>query len=304
MKLLQLLSAGVLGASLLTSAKADVTLVITGGNASRAVQYDRANFLLSGKTVVNGPNSNIRSYVGGTLVGQPGLGIVNIHFILNGASQGIIDLRDQNLITNAQNALVTAQLAVTGNAPETIGINGNIFTSHLSLVVPFVFVKNPNLANTIAGVNNLTQRQAALLEAVSGTLPTAFFGGESTTDPLYLIGRNTGAAVRQIIDANIYFSGAPSFWTTNSTPGGLPVPTLGHDGGGKVTNDLQVIPNAIGTVASADINNYTVLTYEGVPFTPANVAKGFYPIWGYERWLHKNSGAGQASADHNRAPVG
>jgi hypothetical protein len=165
-------------------------------------------------------------------------------------------------------------------------------------VVPFVYVKNDALPNTIHGVTNLTQRQAAYLEAASGTLPTAYFGGESTSDLLYLVGRDTGAAVRQIIDASIYFSGTPAFWTTNVAPNPAlpPIPFGGHSGGAGVVADLGIIPNAIGTVSVQDIGTLTPLSYEGVPFSTANVAKGFYPIWGYERWLYKTSGSGQPTA--------
>jgi hypothetical protein len=181
-----------------------------------------------------------------------------------------------------------------------------------------VYVKNPAKSPNLAGVTNLTQRQAAYLQGASGTLPSAFFGGSSTTDVVYVVGRDTGAAVRQIIDANVHFTGTPSFYTTNrqafitnaafnaafsgiysNNPVGAPVPNPlgGHNSGALVVADLNVLTNTIGTVSSGDISTFTPLSYEGHQPTTLNIGKGAYPIWGYERWYIKNTGAGQPSAN-------
>lgn len=316
MKRILMLAAG-LAALTLTSAKADVTLVIDGGNASRAVLFDRASNILSGYSVVV-KDANTRSFVNGTLIGQPALGKVNIHFAQNGATLGLFNLRDQVSEGLADNTAAPPQLTVSGASPETVGIDGASFSSRATLVVPFGYVKNPAKSPNLAGVTNLTQRQAAYLQSASGTLPSAFFGGSSTTDVVYVIGRDNGAAVRQIIDANIYFTGTPAFYTTNRTAyitnaaynaayGGVfsnrvvgatvPNPLGGHNSGALVVADLLVVSNAIGTVSSGDFGTNAVLSYEGYAPTPQNVAKGNYPIWGYERWYTKNSGAGQPSAN-------
>ncbi|MFO1475630.1 MAG: hypothetical protein U1F98_03135 [Verrucomicrobiota bacterium] len=318
MKTKQLIAGAVLAAlAIAPRAQADVTLVIDGGNASRNVQYDRAASILSGYTLIT-KDSNTRSYVGGTLIGQPGLGIVNIHFALNGATLGLQNLRDLTSEVLATNGPAVPNLTVSGAFPETIGIDGSVFNSSPTLIVPFGFIKNPAKSPNLAGVTNLTQRQIAYLEGASGTLPSAFFGGSATNDVVYLVGRDTGAAVRQVIDANIYFSSTPSFWTTNrlsyqtnaaynlaynnvftNTPIGQPVPNPlgGHNSGALVTADLNVITNAIGTVASGDFGSFTILSYEGYQPTLTNISKGYYPIWGYERWYTRNSGAGQPSAN-------
>ena len=296
MKSKQLLLASLAGFTLASSLQADVTLVVTGGNASKSVLFDRAAAILTGPTIVNGPNANIRSYLNGTVPSQPGLGHVTIHFVQNGAVLGLQNLRDQVNVATTSGGL-TPQLAVSGTFPETVGIDSSIFTSARTLVVPFVFIKNNSLPNSLHGVTNLTQRQIAYLQASSGTLPTAFFGGESTTDILWVIGRNTGAAVRQIIDANIYFSGTPAFYTTNSANQPILHPGGGGASGQEVTNILNVISNSIGTVSSQDVGPYIPLAYEGVAFNDANVINGSYPIWGYEAWYSKNSGSGQPSAN-------
>ncbi len=306
----------VLAGCLVTAmAHADVTLVVDGGNASRTVLFDRASNILSGYSVVI-KDANTRSYLNGNLIGQPGLGKVNIHFAQNGATLGLFNLRDQVSEPLADNTAAPPQLAVSGAAPETVGIDGAAFTYRATLVVPFGFVKNASKSPNLAGVTNLTQRQAAYLQSASGTLPSAFFGGSSSNDIVYAVGRDTGAAVRQIIDANIYFTGTPAFYTTNrdayrtnvaynsaygnvfadsAIGAAVPSPLGGHNSGALVVADLLVLSNAIGTVSSGDFGTNTVLSYEGYAPTPTNVAKGFYPIWGYERWFYKNSGAGQPS---------
>ena len=287
--------AGLTAAIATQQTSADVIVTIVGGNATRAIQFDRAAALLSGETVVNGPNSNVRSFVNGTLPNRPSLGNITIHFRLDGATLGLQQLRDQVSVTTATGITQRPLLAVSGAYPETVGIDGSIFTARRTLVIPFGYVKNDALTNSIHGVTNLTQRQAALLQATAGTLPTAFYGGESTTAPLYLIGRDTGAAVRQVIDANIYFTGSPSFFTTNAAPKPAlpPIASIGHDGGGKVVSDLLVIPNALGTLAASDFGSFTPIAFEGFLPTRENVIKGKYPIWGYESWYTKTSGLGQ-----------
>lgn len=325
-RLKKFLTAGLLVSGALASQplQAAVDVVVAGGNASRAVQFDRASNILTGFTVYV-KDANTRSFIGGTLVSNPGLGAVNLHFALNGASGGLLKLRDQvteplayylNGASGASNGVPT--LTVSGSYPATVGVNGSIFNSWPTLVVPFGFIKNPAKSPNLAGVTNLTQRQITYLESASGTLPSAFFGGSSTSDSVFLVGRDTAAAVRQVIDANIYFTGTPSFWTTNrqsyvtnatynaqfgnaftNNPIGAPVPNPlgGHNSGALVISDLNVLTNAIGTVASADFGSFTTLSYEGYQPSVTNVAKGFYPIWGYERWYYRNTGSGQPSAN-------
>ena len=319
LNLKKLIPSGLLLAGLIAAPhlQASVDLVIDGGNASRTVLFDRASNILSGFTVYV-KDANTRSYIGGTLVGNSGLGVVNLHFAQNGASGGLQKLRDGtaeplayflNGASGSSNGVPT--LTVSGSFPATIGIDGSIFNAKRTLVVPFGFIKNSAKSPNLANLTNLTQRQIAYLQSASGTLPSAFFGGSATNDRVYLVGRDTAAAVRQVIDANIYFSGSPSFWTTNrlsyqtnaaynaafgnvfaSTAVGLPVPNplLGHNSGALVTADLNVITNAIGTVASGDFGSFNIMSYEGYQPTVANIAKGFYPIWGYEAWYTRVSG--------------
>src|SRR5882757_2826033 len=167
---------------------ASVDVVIDGGNASRTLQFDRASNILSGFTVYI-KDANTRSYIGGTLTSNPGLGVVNLHFALNGATGGLQNLRDGtpdplayflNGASGSSNGVPT--LSVSGAYPATIGINGSIFNSSPTLVVPFGFIKNTAKSPNLANVTNLTQRQITYLQSASGTLPSAFFGGSSTSE--------------------------------------------------------------------------------------------------------------------------
>lgn len=317
------LAAGVALASLasVSNLYANVELIVAGGNATRALVFDRASNVLSGFTVYV-KDANTRSFIGGTLNGNPGLGTVNIHFALNGASGGLQKLRDQiteplaYLSSGSSNGVPA--VVTSGSYPETVGVDGSIFSASPTLVVPFGFIKNPAKSPNLANVTNITQRQFVYLQGASGTLPSAFFGGSSTSDKVYLVGRDTAAAVRQVIDANVYATGTPSFWTTNrlayqtnvafnatynnifsSSAIGAPVPNPlgGHNSGALVVSDLNVLANAIGTVASGDFGSFTTLSYEGYQPTIQNIAKGYYPIWGYENWYTKNSNPGQPSGN-------
>ena len=284
------------------SLQADTTVLITGGNASRGVLFDRTEALLGAGnfTKVNGTNSSIRTYTAKAALSgtNAGLGKITIHFVLNGAALGIQDVLSQNQITTATGAKLTAPVAVSSVQPDTVGFDSTSFTAKPTAVVPFVFIKSPATPNSVAGITNLTQRQAFYLEGSSGLVPTAFYGGSSTNNPLYLVGRDTGAAVRQVIDASIYFSGTPSFWITNTPASAPPIsdPAGGCPSGGDVTNNVALIPNSIGTVSAGDIGGFETLSYEGVPFSTANVANGSYPIWGYESWYLKQ-GTGAASGN-------
>jgi len=300
-KLLQFirpLEVGMAGLTLLATpllrAATPVTVVITGGNSSETVLFDRASNILSGFTVTNLPgNSNVRSYLNGTLVSNPNLSPVNLHFILNGGVQGTQDVLNQANDTTANGLQLPPQVAVSSTAPETVGISSASFTENFTLVLPQLYVKYSSVSPDLGSVTNLTQRQAAYLEGAAGTFSSSFLGGSSTSDAVYFVGRNTAAAARAIIDANDYFTGTPASYVTNTGTGtynGTPVldPNGGTSAAGAVANNIKLIANSIGYLAPQNISGLTPLAYEGVPFSVANVENGSYPIWGYERFLYLN----------------
>ena len=273
---------------------AQTTVFFTGGNASQSVLYDRVTNILTGgitSATISPTNSVVRTFVG-NITGGGALNPVTIHFSQIGAVGGFQDVANQSTEVTATGANLIPNVAVSSTSPEAVGIDPTPFTQVKTLIVPFVFLKNTNKSPELAGVTNLTQRQAYYLEGAAGTLPTSFFGG-SSTNPIYLVARNTAAAVRTEIDANIYYS-SPTIasWTTNAAGQVVPDANGGQSSGGNVVARLNYITNAIGTVAAQDIPaaNYATIAYEGVPFSITNVEYGSYPIWGYERWAYPKTG--------------
>src|SRR5208283_789730 len=123
--------------------------------------------VFGGTLTVNPTNSNIFRYTGATVTNVPGT--VTADFNLTGGAGAIVDLINQNTEVTADNTPQYPTAAISLTAPETIGIDGSVFTSSNTLVGPVVFVKNNTLANDLAAITNLTQRNAAYLEAAAGT---------------------------------------------------------------------------------------------------------------------------------------
>jgi hypothetical protein len=80
----------------------------------------------------------------------------------------------------------------SATTPDVVGVNSSGLTALPTYVVPLVYIKNTNSADT-AAITNLTQRQAWSLEN-STTLADDLLGGTSTNH-VYFVGRNEEAAV-------------------------------------------------------------------------------------------------------------
>ena len=278
-------------------AQALTEVTFSGGNASSSVLfYQVTNQFQNVKTVGSTSSSTVRSFQG-YLPSLPGSSPnVQIDFILNGAVGGLQDITYQNVETNALGVATNVPVVVVSSTtPEAVGLSSSPFTEVKTLVAPYAFIKSPvtSLASALASVTNLTQRQAAYLEGSAGAnFHSAFIGGPNTNDSIYLVGRNTASAVRTETDANIYFTGTLATYTTNSS--GQPVldPAGGQTSGSAIRVLINTIPNAIGTVAVQDIKTNIALSFEGVPYSVANVETGSYPLWGYEHWYWLASGQG------------
>jgi len=186
-------------------------------------------------------------------------------------------------------------LVVSSTTPEAVGLSSSPFNEAKTLIVPYAFIKSPVPALTpgLLTVSNLTQRQAAYLEGSAGpNFHSAYIGGTSTSDSVYLVGRNTASAVRTETDANIYFTGTLATYTTNSSGQPILDPAGGQSSGSTIRVLVNLLTNTIGTVALQDVKTNVELTYEGVPFSTANVENGNYPLWGYEHWYSLKSGQG------------
>ena len=278
---------------------ANVEVFFAGGNATQNVLYDRVTNILTGGVsalTISPTNATVRTY-SGTITAQPGLGTVTIDFSLLGAVGGFQDLANQNNENTALSNSLAPTIVVSSASPEAIAIDPTPFVQSFDLAVPYAFIKNPAKSPNLASVTNLTQRQAAYLEGAAGYLPASFFGGTGT-NPVYLVPRNTASAVRTETDLNIYFTGTISAWTTNSSLQPIPDSNGGQSSGSAVRGIVNVLTNAIGTVAAQDISTETTLNYEGVPFSITNVENGSYPLWGYDRWAYlKNGQNGAPSAN-------
>jgi hypothetical protein len=263
---------------------ATVNIVTVGGNASINLVRDRltnsVGGLLPNATVTYNSTNSLIFRVVGVYGGSTN---VTWDFNLTGGSAAILDIANQNHVTLADNTTAIPVNAITIVAPETVGINSTALglQQDYTLVAPLVYVKNPGA--DLVGVTNLTQRLANYLESSGATLPATYFGG-ATANPVYFVGRNTAAAVRQVTDANIFFTGTAANYHTNSL--GQPVQWAGAGSGTEVANNVKLIPGSIGTVAAQDASTLPQLSYEGVFFSTASVTNGIYPIWGYERYVY------------------
>jgi hypothetical protein len=291
------------GVAFIPSLHAQTKILISGGNASSGVLFDRATNLFGGTfTATYGTSSStIRTYQG-NIPGYPGLGSVTLYFNLSGAVGGLIDISQGNPETTAAgspDASFIPTVVDSSASPEASGVDASQFstTTLPTYVVPYVFIKNSTSADT-AGITNLTQRQAALLESSGATIPASFFGGNST-NVIYFVGRNKDSAVRTEVDLGIYASGFQTY-TTNGL-GHIVQDTTsldlegnvdpGQTSGSTLANIIKNnITNGIGTVAAQNIaSGTTALAFEGVSYSTNNVQNGSYPLWGYENYYYKTS---------------
>ena len=303
----KLIAAGLIlaGAAFTPNLRANVEVFLVGGSASQSVIYDRAtNFFNGGTgfTVKGGGSSAIAQFSGtSTNPAMSGYGTITLDINLNnGAIDGLQALVSQSpgpADTNYSSGALTPQVPTfvdSATTPDVVGISSAGLTALPTYVVPLVFIKNTNSADT-AAITNLTQRQAWSLE--NSTLQAAYFGS-SSTNYIYFVGRNSQAAVRTEIDLNIYNTQTINTYYTNSS--GQPVLDVSADpgltAGGVVANTVLVLTNSIGTVSVQNIKKgLAPLAYEGVPYSVTNVINGSYPLWGYENYYYISSGTGTPS---------
>lgn len=301
------------GAAFTPSLQADVTVTIEGGSASQSVLFDRATnfFTASGGALTNvigggsNPVARFQGYRGDALSGY---GAITLDInVANGAVNGLEALVTQTPGPGDTNILGTSIVPIfvdSATSPDAIGINSAAanLVAYPTYVVPLVFIKNTNSADT-AGITNLTQRQAVSLE--TSTLQTTYFGGTSINH-VYFVGRNLEAAVRTEIDLNIYNTATINTYYTNSL--GQPVLDVSADpglsAGGAVANTVLILTNSIGTVAVQNLKKgLGAIAYEGVPYSVSNVINGSYPLWGYENYYFISTGNSGAPSTAQQAVI-
>jgi ABC-type phosphate transport system substrate-binding protein len=288
------------GLILATAAQAQVELTITGASAFRLITVDRAISLFdNGYVAITNNASTAKISVQGTVQNKiPALGstLVTVRMSFTGSAQGMMDVLNQAPIntaaiptgtTNTQADCAFSDVyPISATPPITSGLVEDVVG-----VVPMVFVKN----NGLAGINNITRDQANLLMTSSGDLgmPATYLGG-SSPNPVYLIGRDASSGTRITVEKCIGFTGAPTLWQTNGVGAYVNLGT-GYSSGGLVKNVVQGKADAIGYMSLGDYtgtftNAATVLGYNGVPFSIANVETGAYAIWGYEHLVYRVGG--------------
>jgi hypothetical protein len=295
------------GATIIPNAQANVQVFLVGGSASQSVIYDRATNLFNGGTfTVKGGGSSAIAQFSGTSTNAliSGFGTITVDINLNnGAIDGLQALVNQlpNADdTNYSSGVSSPQVPTfvdSATSPDVVGVSSSGLTALPTYVVPLVYIKNTNSADS-AAITNLTQRQAVTLET-SSPLQAAYYGGNST-NYIYFVGRNNEAAVRTEIDLNIYNNGSINTYHTNgisNTPQLDGSSDPGLSSGGLVTSTVLAITNSIGTVAVQNIKTGVgALAYEGVPYSVTNVINGSYPLWGYENYYYITSGTGTPSS--------
>ncbi len=290
---------GILG----TTAHGQVQLTVTGSTAFRANVLNRVPTLYdtgSLTSYTNSASAGTISYIGtiSNKVSALGATTVTIALAFSGSGTGMTAVKNQAAIgvtdpSNPTGALINKvpDVAFSDVYPGAASppIPDSAFDRSIVGVVPFVYCKN----NALAGISNITREQAVLLMTASGDfgMPATYLGGASP-NPVYLIGRDSGSGSRISVEKDIAFSGTPLLWATNGV-GGL-ITTNGYSSGSLVRAVVASVPSAIGYLGLADFNvitnTATALTFQGVPYTPANVANGSYGLWGYEHVVNRVGG--------------
>ena len=274
----------------------DVNVVLTGSTSFRSITLDRAKALFdAGYTTTGDAGGTLPvTYYGTMTTAVPSLGssTVAVKCSFTGSGQGILDVNNSAPVAtrnplNGTTNNVVPDLALSDVFPEsaTPPVNASGLDVTRIGVIPFVWVKN----NALTGISNITKEQATLLFTASGIqsglpgMPASFLGG-ADNNPIYLAGRDAGSGTGITVRKDVGFTGTPVYWGTNGV-GGY-VQNAGAASGGTERNYIAAGSRVIGYLGEADAlaiaGSTTVLTYNGVAFSHANVATGKYPIWGYE----------------------
>ncbi len=293
------------GTLISSAAYGQVEVTITGSTAFRAITIDRAASLfdpLSLTGVTNGAAAVGQITFSGTMSASvPSLGAtpVKVRLSFSGSAAGMISVKNQSQVVTSESPGVNVNkvpdLALSDVFPgaATPPIAESAFNRSVLGVVPMMFVRNDGLT----GISNITREQAVLLMTASGTIngvpgmPATYLGGTSH-NPVYLIGRDSGSGTRITVERDLGFVGSPTLWATNAA--GSYVLTNGYSSGGLVRGAILTKPDAIGYLSRPDFvaiaANSTILNYDGVAFSPANVGNGSYALWGYEHIVNRVGG--------------
>lgn len=286
------------------AARSQVNLTITGSTSFRAITFDRVSSLFDAGYSIWGDTTNVGP---GTFSGTmsnaiPSLGNSPVTFrcSFSGSGAGMLAVENNatiptiNPVTGAVSN-VAPDISMSDVYPEaaTPSINGSVFDQYIVGVIPFVWVVN----NHLTGITNITREQAYLLMTASGVqggfngMPATYLGG-SSTNPVYLTGRDSGSGTHITTQFDIgFYNQTPTMWGTSQTNAGLLILTNGYSSGGNervvIANNTNVIGYLGVSDALAIAANANIISYEGIPFSIGAVQTGAYPMWGYEHLVNK-----------------
>jgi hypothetical protein len=194
-------------------------------------------------------------------------------------------------------------------------------------VVPFMFVGGDN---TPAGITNMTDQIHNTLWSL-GSIPASMMSGVAAdaTTTLYATGRNNGSGTRASILSETRYGSFNSIVQFNATvtgsdgSGTVGTPTIfassgnsGHTSNSGVKSMLTRTAPAntayvsyltvsdaltatgydIETGNSANGQGAKALTYNGVRYSPENVNRGTYTLWGAQQLYVKNGASAELNA--------
>jgi len=291
------------GAWLATAAYGQVEVTITGSTSFRAITIDRSAALFDPGSLVavtNDASTGLITYSGTASNAVPSLHNtpVKIRLSFSGSASGMLAVKNQTPVSTAEapgvNTNKVPDLALTDVFPgsATPPIASSAFDPDVQVgVIPFVYVKN----NGLTGIANITREQAVLLMTASGVggMPATFLGG-SSPNPVYMIGRDSGSGTRITVEKDLRFVGTPILWGTNGAGAYVQQNPPGYSSGGLERNVIAAKSDAIGYLGRADLaaisGAASAISYEGVPYSPANVQTGSYALWGYEHIFNRVNG--------------
>jgi hypothetical protein len=284
-------------AALGASAQAQVNVTVTGSTAFRSVAFDRAVSLFDAGFTVQSNGVTTVTYQG-TMSGSTSLGsaTVTMRFSFSGSGTGTLAVKNSTPVPTLNpdgttNTAIIPDLAFSDVYPVTAGVNpGGLDDNNIIGVIPFVWIRN----NSLSGISNITRDQAVYLMGASGTLTKDYFTGipADSGTAVYLTGRDSGSGTRLTTQADIGFTGTPVEVSTNAS--GQIITFGGFTSGGLERGFIAAEPGVIGYLGVSDAhaitNAATILSYNGVPFSIANVQNGSYGIWGYEHMINRTGG--------------
>ncbi len=291
------------GLLLSAAAYAQVEVTVTGSTAFRSITIDRSAAIFDPgyAAVTNNASTGLITYSGTVAAAVPSLGStpVKVRLSFSGSASGMLAVKNLTPVSTADtpgnNVNRVPDLALSDVFPgsATPPIPDSAFDRSVLGVIPFVWVIN----SALTGISNITREQAVLLMTASGSLagvagmPATYLGG-SSTNPVYLIGRDSGSGTRISTEKDIGFVGAPLLWATNGA--GIYVVTNGYSSGGLERAVIAGKPDAIGYLGRGDLAaiaaSATAISYDGVPYSEPAVATGSYGVWGYEHIVNRVGG--------------